>query len=285
MKNEFNQEDMKVKNEIRLGIEGMKNRYLDVQSALTAFNFMADDIKSGQMIDMETSIKHMGCAEEFILSTQTLETIRDKIKGEFKHYILGEYGKKDKEPVKIAINESHKIHGLLEKANFDTSYRMLLFIGEAKQAGLTVWDREIRTGHVVSYPDAIKIFRIIDKKEIFKGINTSDDEYVRIAMRREENGYELRFMISSCIENKKGKSLISLKREIKQFMFALLGEERGYEVTDTGFNHIIVTIDSHDYEFLVSEGIEDSLSKKKLKKINHLLGRHNTVNQEDSVEV
>lgn len=282
MKNEFQQEDMKIKCDIRNEIENMQYRFDDILIARQAISVMENDIKDKKMIDPECAMKHLGSAEDFILATQTLETIRDKIKGEFKNYILGEYQKKDKEPVNVAITESHKIRSLLDKAYMDTSYRMMLLMGEAKKSGLTVWDREIRTGHIVEYREAVKLMRKADKFGVFKGINSEDDEYAKINFRKEEGGYEMCFTISSRIEDKQGKGIISLKREINRFMEDVTGEEQSLELTPVSFHRIGVSIDSHDYEFLVKEGVEKSLSNKKMKKINNFLGRHNMEKQEDS---
>ena len=249
-------------------IKYQKKRIDDVFIAKRAFLEIKDKIIEGKFVHKEVERTYLGSVENFLLAFQTLTSVCDKISGEFKNYILGEYKKGDK-AIEQAIEDAHKIEALLDKALVDHSYELLYEVGKAKQQGISVWNKKLVTNKVLSYKEMMDFYDQYCKVDPFKQFNSEVEQVKPHFKMVAGNQYELSFImvgqhISTIDKMKKVRKVIGSK-------FPALKTNK-LELENVLFEDLIVTYMYEDITHLVPKGIVDRFSNKKRKKVSYLLG-------------
>ena len=249
-------------------IKYQKKRIDDVFIAKRAFLEIKDKIIEGKFVHKEVERTHLGDVEDFLLAFQSLTTVCDKISGEFKNYILGEYKKGDK-AIEQAIEDAHKIEALLDKALVDHSYELLCQVGKANQQGISVWNRKLVTNKVLSYKEMMDFYDQYCKVDPFKQFNSEVEQVKPHFKMVDGNQYELSFImvgqhINTIDKVKKLRKMIGSK-------FPALKTNK-LELENVLFEDLIVTYMYEDITHLVPKGVVDMFSNKKRKKVSYLLG-------------
>lgn len=96
-----------------------------------------------------------GLVENFILSSQSTD-LEEKVSGELKNYLLGEY-RKDKNPVPEAIDNFNSLMDEISKLTNEHMYMRLIHIGGAYKEGAVVMDKSYTVDESFTLSD-IQVF-------------------------------------------------------------------------------------------------------------------------------